>query len=164
MKKITLFIAAIALVLVTSASFSNRQANIAIGENMPATEIEQADDAMNLSTLQGKWIILSFWSAADAPSRIAASQTFKCAESLHSQDVDIDFISVNFDRSESLMNEIATIDGIGGTMFHIGNTDTSVQLRRNFCMNQGLRTFLINPAGQLEAVDPSPATIYALVS
>lgn len=163
MKKITLFIAAIALVLITSASFSPRQA-IAIGKNMPATTIEQADYAMNLSTLHGKWIILSFWSAADAPSRVAASQTFKCADSLHSQNIDIDFISVNFDRSELLMHEIAAIDGIGGTMFHIGDTEKSVQLRRNFCMNQGLRTFLINPAGQLEAVDPSPATIFALVS
>ena len=115
---------------------------------------------MNLSTLHGKWVILSFWSAADAQSRIAASQSYKNAENLNA---DINFISVNFDRSEALMNEIAQIDGIGGTLLHITDTDSALQLRRKFSMNSGLRTFLIDPEGQLTAVDPSPEQIKRLV-
>ena len=160
MKEFTLIIAAIVIALVATSSFSNRNAALEIGKQMPQTDIKAADDAMNLSTLHGKWVILSFWSAADAQSRIAASQSYRNAESLNA---DINFISVNFDRSEALMNEIAQIDGIGGTLLHITDTDSALQLRRKFSMNSGLRTFLIDPEGQLTAVDPSPEQIKRLV-
>ena len=160
MKKFTLIIAAIVIALVATSSLSNPNAALEIGKQMPQTDIKAADDAMNLSTLHGKWVILSFWSAADAQSRIAASQSYKNAENLNA---DINFISVNFDRSEALMNEIAQIDGIGGTLLHITDTDSALQLRRKFSMNSGLRTFLIDPEGQLTAVDPSPEQIKRLV-
>lgn len=160
MKKFLFIIAAIAIALVTSSSFSNRNAALEIGKQMPMTDIQTADDAMNLSTLHGKWAILSFWSAADAASRIAASQTYKNADALNA---DIKFISVNFDRSEALMNEIAQIDGIGGTLLHVTDTDAALQLRRKFSMNSGLRTFLIDPEGRLAAVDPTPEQINRLI-
>ena len=160
MKKFSLIIAAIAIALITSSSFSNRNAALEIGKQMPLTNVQGADDAMNLSTLHGQWVILSFWSAADAASRIAASQTYRNAEALNA---DINFVSVNLDRSEALMNEIAQIDGIGGTLLHITDTDAAMQLRRKFSMNSGLRTLLIDPEGRLAAVDPTPEQINRLI-
>ncbi len=77
----------------------------------------------------------------------------------------IELVSVNFDRSERLMEEIVRLDNLDAeSQFHVGNPDEAEALRRAYRMQEGLRTFLINPAGELVAVDPTEADLRAIIA
>ena len=80
------------------------------------------------------------------------SQTY----GLHNTSKPIEIISVNLDKSKLLMQEIIEIDNLHSDMqFHIENPSKINSIRKTFRMNEGLRTFVINPQGKLTIADPT---------
>ena len=54
------------------------------------------------------------------------------------------------------MEEIISIDHLDSDMqFHIENPSEIKSIRKTFRMNEGLRTFVINPEGKLTIADPT---------
>ena len=148
--------------LFASSSFVDKHQEALIGEEAPQIVVGQGDSAVSLASLRGNWVILSFWSAADAHSRMSQNQIaamLRDSSTVRKAD-GVKVLSVNFDRSERLMNEIVAIDNLDeNSQYHIGDEDMAISLRRIYRMDEGLRTFLINPEGELIAADPSEAEL-----
>ncbi len=76
----------------------------------------------------------------------------------------IEFVSVNLDRSKRLMQEIVKLDNLDSdSQFHISDPSEEIELRNAFRMNEGLRTFIINPEGVLVEADPTYESLRAIV-
>lgn len=150
MSIIALFAALIALT--TSATDS---ANEAVrGHMAPVFRVERSDSTVSIDHLRGQWVLLQFWSSADAPSRIAA----KAYNDLNDNALPepIRRVSVNLDRSHGLFTETVRRDGLDAkSQFFAedGNTRRNIVMRYN--LDNGLKTFLINPKGKIAAINPS---------
>ncbi len=156
---IVLFAALIALF--TAAT--DRAVDGAKGSKAPVFKIERADSLVQLDNLKGEWRLLQFWSSADASSRLAAKEYSR----LHSATTDsagneqFRHLAVNFDRSSSLFREIVRRDGLNAkSQFYVGDGQMRSSLARNYHLEAGMKAFLINPDGQIVAVNPSARTIW----
>lgn len=158
MKKLKILIAGFALLLMTTSAFADKHQEVAIGNEIPELVVRNDSTEVSLPSLRGKWVILSFWSASDAESRLSQNRvtSFTRAMDETSQAGQVELISVNFDRSAQLMREIIEIDRLDSEMqFHIENRDEIATLRKTFRMDNALRTFVINPQGKLAIADPT---------
>ncbi len=155
---IVLFAALIALF--TAAT--DRAVDGAKGSKAPVFKIERADSLVQLDNLKGEWVLLQFWSSADASSRLAAKEYSR----LHSAITDsagnerFRHLAVNFDRSSSLFREIVRRDGLNAeSQFYVGDGQMRSSIARNYHLDAGMKAFLINPDGQIVAVNPSAQAI-----
>jgi len=163
MKKLLAFIASFAIMLVVSSSFVDKRREAVLGETAPSLVLGNGDSVLSLASLQGSWVILSFWSAADARSRMMQNQVAAYIRSreVPAQANGVEVVSVNFDHSERLMREIVRLDNLDeNSQFHVDNGRDASVLRQSYRMNEGLRTFLINPAGEIVAADPTVADLH----
>ncbi len=158
MKKLKLLIVSFAVLLMTTSAFADKHQDVAIGNDIPSLVIKNDSSEISLPSLKGKWVILSFWSASDAESRLTQNRitTFTRRLPVTAQNIPVELISVNLDRSKQLMQEIIKIDQLNSEMqFHIEDQDEIAVLRKTFRMDNALRTFIINPQGKLAFADPT---------
>jgi peroxiredoxin len=165
MKKLSIFIASFAILLLTASAFADKRFDASLGNESPEFVLSDSTSTISLNDLKGKWVVLSFWSASDAVSRVAVNEASRYNRSL--SDVakkQIEFVSVNFDRSERLMHEVVRLDNLNSNLqFHLGDSNREMELRDMFNMHSGLRTFIINPEGTLVAADPSYERLKAII-
>lgn len=167
MKKLKTLIGGFVILLLSASAFPVRNSDAAIGSEAPALVVANSTQRLSLDSLKGRWVILSFWSAADGKSRLAqnnaASLVRNLKRSVHSAK-QVELVSVNFDRSERLMNEILTIDNLDpSTTYRLSGPEEASAVRKAFRMKEGLRTFLLNPEGAIVAADPSAADLQKLL-
>lgn len=155
MKKTMLIIVSFVLTLLTMSAFVDVRRSARIGSEAPAFVVERADSSLSLDGLRGKKVVLSFWSAADAQSRL--DQNRLASAMRHAgEGSGTAVVSVNLDRSEKLMKEIASIDHLDeDSQFHVGDAAAARAIREVFEMADGLRTFIIDERGIIVKVDPS---------
>lgn len=166
MKKLSILIAGLAIMLLSVSAFSDKRREAALGNQVPSLVLGESDSIVSLESLKGKWVILSFWSAADAFSRMSQNEVSRFSKSLQDDDSAerIEFVSVNLDRSKRLMQEIVKLDNLDSdSQFHISDPSEEIELRNAFRMNEGLRTFIINPEGVLVEADPTYESLRAIV-
>ena len=166
MKKLSILIAGLAIMLLSVSAFSDKRREAALGNQVPSLVLGESDSIVSLESLKGKWVILSFWSAADAFSRMSQNEVSRFSKSLQDEDSAerIEFVSVNLDRSKRLMQEIVKLDNLDSdSQFHISDPSEEIELRNAFRMNEGLRTFIINPEGVLVEADPTYESLRAIV-
>lgn len=156
MKKLVIIITCICALMLGASAFVDNRREAAIGNHAPTMVIGEGDDAVSLESLRGKWVVLSFWSAADAESRLGRNQIeafFRGPGAEAAGEVEV--VSVNFDRSSQLMEEIVRHDNLMGEHHHVASQETIDALRSAFRMDNGLRSFVIDPDGKLVAADPT---------
>lgn len=166
MKKLFALIAGFVMLLLSTSAFVDKRQEAVLGEKAPVLVVNRGDSAVSLESLEGNWVILSFWSAADAQSRFSQNEVAAYARSIADpvKAGGLEIVSVNFDRSEKLMKEIVKLDDLDeNSQFHIEDADEANALRKAYRMNEGLRTFVINPAGELVAADPTLADLHAII-
>ena len=74
MKKLKIIIAGFAILLMSASAFADKHLQAALGDEAPRLVIENDSTTLSLESLKGKWVILSFWSAGDAESRMYQNQ------------------------------------------------------------------------------------------
>lgn len=165
MKKLSIFIAGLAILFLSASAFADKRQEAALGNQVPELVLINNDSVLSLDSLKGKWVILSFWSASDALSRLSRNEVSRYVGSLQDDMAEnVEIVSVNFDRSEKLMDEIIRIDNLQGALqFHIADFDRENQLRQAFNMAGGLRTFIVNPEGVLVSADPSYENLATII-
>ena len=116
MKKLSIFISGFAILLLTASSFADKRREASLGSQVPELVLTQNDSVMTLGDLKGKWVVLSFWSASDAVSRVARNEVNRFSNFMREQSKAeiFEIVSVNFDRSEVLWIVFVTLsdDGI----------------------------------------------------
>lgn len=125
--------------------------NLAQGEESPELIVENNDSVVDLSSFGGKYVLVDFWSASDAQSRIKSNEYN--ALDLES-DPNVERVSINFDRSKRLFEEIVSRDNLNReTQYHVDRNEAD-RIIRDFDLKDGYKSYLIAPDGRIEAVNP----------
>lgn len=128
--------------------------DLSIGSKMPNIEVRNHEATVNLKNLNGRYVLVDFWSAADGSSRLKSNQYN--ALDLERNDL-IERVSVNFDRSENLFKEIVNRDRLNpSSQFHVNDRQAEKMLKK-FGLNDGFKSFLVGPDGRIESVNPDPS-------
>lgn len=176
------------VVLFTSLSAtvdSNRTAYF--GKEAPAVVYDRNGAAESLQSMRGKWVVLSFWASTDLESRLLQNRIASIMKAAHDNDAsgndakiefqtparvytlspreNVEVISVNFDSTPGMMQEIVKLDNLlEGTQCRVGSVNEISRLCESFRMDNGLRSFIIDPEGRLAVADPDEATLRLLLS
>lgn len=148
------------VMLVTLSASVDKGRYASIGRQAPTVVVERGGTAASLQGLRGKQVVLSFWSAADAESRVMQTKLAALTRRAGAKAGNVEVLSVNFDRSEGLMNEIVNLDNLDKqSQYFVGTSQQAQAMRQAFEMEQGLRTFIIDADGRIAVVDPTDSQL-----
>ena len=163
MKKITLILAVFAVLLSMVSAGTKNEYNAEVGMKVPYFEVKAEDgDVISLSDMKGRFVIVNFWTSADANSRIAANQYDSYVESVEGEHLSL--VSVNIDRNQRLFEEIKRRDGLNAKSQYYAQPGSASDLIRKFNMGNGLQSYLIDPQGTITAINPSTEILATLTS
>ncbi len=146
------------VMLFTSASGNNGKDGI-VGSSAGDFTISNADGVMSLKQLRGKYVLLTLWSSTDVISRLDNIRCDRYAE----KSADVVQLSVNFDRSRLLFNELVAADSLASSaQYYCERQDRSI-FEQKWGVGQQYNTYLISPSGTVLAVNPTNQDLNRLV-
>lgn len=151
MRKI-LFLGLLFVAMVTSGKIVRTQeTELKEGRPTPELIVGNNDSTINLHSLEGKYVLVDFWSAADAASRLKSNEYNALGLEANSN---VECISINFDRSRRLFEEIVNRDRLNrDSQYHVSAKDAD-RIIRDFDLEDGYKSYLIGPNGRIMAVNP----------
>ncbi len=153
MKVIVLF----AVLVISVSAYSERVFEAAEGYNAPSMTIENSDTTLSLADMKGRYVIVTFWSSADADSRLRAYRYDEAAKLLPQERFCL--LSVNFDRSERLFREIVRRDNLSAeNHIHVDGSQAN-RIIHDYRLTEGFKSLLIDPKGRIVATNPSIETL-----
>lgn len=170
-KTIGLLLLAAAVFIISVAAYTERVYQPREGFRAPSFELTALADTssrLSLADLRGQYVLLSFWSAADPLSRMRNMSNDLMVRSIDSllspSSADtLNFISVNFDASRRLVEEIAMRDSLNLNDILLAAGPAARRLLTDYHLADGYRTYLIDPSGKVVARNPTEETIMELM-
>ena len=157
MKKTMKVIVLFAVLVISVSAYSERVYEAAEGYNAPSMTIENSDTTLSLAELKGRYVIVTFWSSADADSRLRAYRYDEAAKLLPQERFCL--LSVNFDRSERLFREIVRRDNLSAeNHIHVDGSQAN-RIIHDYRLTEGFKSLLIDPKGRIVAMNPSIETL-----
>lgn len=164
MKKPMSFIVLFVVLLLSVSAHTERVYEAAEGFKAPEFMIETGDTTLTLADHRGRYVLLNFWSSADAESRLATRRYDDMLGDSSATDQRLCLLSINFDRSERLFREIMRRDNLESKAhFHVSSADAG-KLAEIYHLSHGYRSYLIDREGRIISVNPSGATIRKIIS
>ncbi len=152
-------IALFAVLLFTVSSRSARDLRASKGFAAPELALVNASDSseMNLSDIKGRYVLVNFWAAYDAESRIAAHDFDRLAAATDSKRLCL--MQINLDRGSRLFREIVRRDRLNEAQQFKVSARQEADVIRAFNLGSGLQSYLIDPDGEIVAVNPTPKAV-----
>lgn len=151
MNKTFLAIAVVGLLTLFTSAYYSAPADSRIGYKTPALILDNNNGLSPLQQHRGENILLTFWSSADAVSRLENMRY----DRLSRQDgVTYTHVSVNMDRNQSVFNSIVTIDNLDRSAQFSTSTEVQDDIIRSWRLENGYHSFLIDAQGKIVAIDP----------
>ncbi len=125
-----------------------------IGERAPDFMIRSftADGPESLSSLRGKYVLLSFWASYDATSRM---QNVSLSHALNKSSRPVELVSVSFDDYASVFTETVKKDGIVASGCFMEPGGTSSAIYKKYRLSEGFDNYLLNENGVIVAKNVS---------
>ncbi|MDE5553672.1 MAG: thioredoxin family protein [Muribaculaceae bacterium] len=139
--------------LLTSSGFNRTSLNTSIGKDMPTIADEQINNALKQCENDGKYVLLSFWSTSDALSRQSVNDYTSWLKTNGNSKIDL--LSVNFDKSERLFQEIVKRDGLNSDMQFNVSGNQAFKIKDEFHLDKGYGSILLDPSGKIIAHNPT---------
>lgn len=139
--------------LVTSSGFNKTSLNTSIGKNMPEIADAKINDALRQCEREGKYVLLSFWSTSDGLSRQSVNDYTSWLKTNGNDKIDL--LSVNFDKSERLFEEIVKRDGLIDEMQFNVSGNQAYKIKDEFHLDDGFGSLLLDPSGKIISHNPT---------
>lgn len=164
MKKAFTILALFAVLLLTSSAYNESAADKAASQSVaPMLVIDNGNDTFSLSEMRGKYLLLTFWSSTDANSRVACNKYTTLL--MHNASNDrMSHIAINFDKSKGLFNEIVKRDNLDAAAQFNVQGEVASTIKRDFHLENGFETVLIDPSGVIIAKNPGVETLMRYLS
>ena len=147
------------VMLFTSASSNNERSGI-VGTSAADFTVGNYNGVVSLSQFRGKYVLLSLWSSTDVVSRLDNIRCDRFAAASQS----VELLSVNFDRSKALFNELVAADGLDATTQYYCERRDRATFEKKWGTGQQYNSYLIGPSGAVVAVNPTNQEISRLVN
>lgn len=140
--------------LISVSAHTEKVVDAREGFSAPYFKIENSEMQLSIDEMKGKYLLLTFWSSSDAESRIMCNEY---ARFMRNEDTGkrLSHVAINFDRSERLFQEIVRRDKMNAeTQFYVQG-DKAQQLKKDYRLENGLRTYLVDKQGRVIAKNPT---------
>lgn len=153
-------VAAMIMLLAFTSAYSDKTIDSHVGNLAPNFSVSNADTTVSLQEMKGKYVLLTFWSSADAQSRIDNMRYDRIA----SANGNMLHIAVNYDRSALVFSEVAKIDNLHSEdqFFDAEGSQSSIHQAYRIS-SEGYRTLLIDPAGEIISENPTDSQLAQLL-
>lgn len=151
MKKTLIRFVGVVLLFILASASSGNYYGVEVGEQAPNFEVSNETHSLQLQSLRGKYVVVTFWSSADADSRIANMMHDRAASS----NENLEHVALNFDESQPLWNEICKLDGLNTNSQFYARNEAGAKLMKAWKQNEGFTSLLIDPYGVVVALNPS---------
>jgi len=158
MNKTLLTLAVLGIMTLLTSAYYSAPADSRIGYKAPALVL--GNDNNDLSPLQqhrGENVLVTFWTSADAQSRLDNMRYDRL-----SRGHNYAHVSVNLDRSISVFNSIVAIDNLDRSAQFSTSTEAQETIIKSWRLDEGYHTFLLDAQGKITAIDPDEATLAKL--
>lgn len=142
---------AIAFLLFPSA-YNAQEINTKVGTFAPNFSITDNDSTFELSKTRGNYVLINFWTSADADSRIRNIMYGHMIDTADSNE--LRFASINFDRSQKLYDEIVKMDKLDKQSQFYNKDGINSEVYKQFHLEDGFNSFLLDKNGKILAVNP----------
>lgn len=157
MNKFFLIIAIVGLLTLFTSAYYTAPADGRIGSKAPSLQLgDTNNDLSPLKQHLGEKILLTFWSSDDAQSRLNNLRYDRLSRATGASCI---HVSVNLDRSESVFNNIVSIDNLNRSAQFCAARDMQDAIIRNWRLEDGYHSFLIDPNGVIIAIDPDAKSL-----
>jgi hypothetical protein len=146
------------LTLFTSAYYS-APADSRIGYKAPALVLDINNGLSPLQQHRGENILLTFWSSADAQSRLDNMRYDRLSRDAGER---YTHVSVNMDRSISVFNNVIALDNLDRSAQFFSSLETQDEIIKNWRLEEAYHTFLLDASGMIIAIDPDEKTLAQL--
>ncbi len=162
MKKTILIFTLFVGLLITSSGFNSHIFSTNPGAIAPTVADKEISDLINQSENEGHYVLLTFWSTSDGVSRKSVNDYTAW---LHANDnANVEMLSVNFDKSESLFREIVKRDGLDSEKNFNVKGVAARQIAEEFNLDKGFGAVLIAPNGRVVCVNPTLEQLNGVIS
>lgn len=158
MKKNLFGIASVFVLLVIASAYgeSPEAKKISIGSQMPQIKISNEQNTVELGrNTSERFTLITFWESLDAESRIACSKYDNFIKTNDEAKEKIDFIAINFDKSDILRQQIIDVDNLSEASQFTLDNNTAIVLRSSFSLDRGMGSVLVNPDGTVATFNPT---------
>ena len=156
MNKTLLTIAIVLLLALLSSAYYADPADSRIGYRAPSLVLGNNNDLSPLQQHRGEMVLLTFWSSADASSRLDNMRYDRLSRQEGTAFI---HVSVNLDRSESVFNGVVDIDNLDRSAHFGTSVAAQKSIIKNWRLDEGYHSFLIDADGKIAAVDPDEAML-----
>lgn len=160
MKKKFMIAALLAVMIVASSGMGRRMPEIKSGCLSPELVIADSVHCVDISSYRGSYVLISFWSSTDAPSRVAV-KAYDTAVRNRSV-AGLHHVSVNFDDSKELFEAIVKADRLDAAAQFNATGKTAESIIANFNLRNGYGSLLIDPDGKIAAINPDVSNLTAI--
>lgn len=159
-----MIIALFVVLIVTMSSRTDSDYRASAGFEAPQLSLTAATDSaeVDLESLRGRYVVVNFWAASDAESRIAAHGYDGLAARTDSERLCL--LQVNLDRSSRLFREIVRRDRLDAAQQFTVSAREASDVVKAFNLGSGLQSYLIDPDGKIVAVNPTPEAVASLIA
>lgn len=151
MKKFVFMIITLFAIVVFASASGNIASDSRVGSRAANFTIGNDDNVVTLNQFRGKYVVLSMWSSADAMTRLDNIKHDRMAR----DNDNMVHLSVNFDRSRALFNEVVSADSLDLSSQFFCEMQDRKQFEQKWGIREQYDTFLISPQGKIVAVNPS---------
>lgn len=159
-KKLLLAIAVFGLLVLFTSAYYSAPADSRVGYQAPQLVLGNSNN--DLSPLQlhrGEHVLLTFWSSADAESRLDNMHYDRLARQSGTAYV---HVSVNLDRSTNVFNSVVQLDNLDRSANYCTTLEAQEVIIKNWRLDSGFHSFLIDPQGRISAIDPDEKLLASL--
>jgi hypothetical protein len=160
MNKTLLTIATFGLLTLFTSAYYLAPADSRIGYRAPSLALGNSNN--DLSPLQqhrGSNVLLTFWSSADAQSRLDNMRYDRLSRNDHAA---YTHVSVNMDRSESVFDNVIVLDNLDRSSQFFSSVEAQADIIKSWRLEDGYHSFLLDAQGVIIAVDPDERTLAQL--
>lgn len=161
MNKLLVTSAFATLSLIGFSGFNSKTAPT-VGSYAPGLKIEHylEGNASDLQSLSKGYTLLHFWDSRDANSRLNGKILDLTAK--HSNLEKLNIVAVNLDDNVRMFEEIVKVDRLDGDYQYrpVGSIE---KVRKDFRLTKGMKSFLIDPNGEIVAENPTQKDLQKLL-
>lgn len=159
MKKSLIKIVTLGLFFIFASAYTGNPDDNKVGYMAPNFTLSNAQDTMTLQREKGKYLLLTFWSSDDVPSRLSNIRYDRATRKMG-----IRYVAVNYDRSRKIYQEIVKVDSLRESTQFYDQEGKGSNLYASYRLDQGLKSYLLDPTGKIIAENPSNQQLAKIVS
>jgi peroxiredoxin len=123
------------------------------GDTAPDIRIKSVNEQADaLSSLRGKFVLLSFWSSYDAPSRMR-NAALNHVYQQYAASGNLEMVSISFDDYRSVFKGSVRQDRLTAPFCFVETAGARSDIYQTYRLNKGMSNYLLNADGVIVAKD-----------